>query len=242
LQKEVGGAGGVHIRQAGDAPAGPRVYFQREARGQPMSATFLADGDRARLLGFNRLRVAALGEAAFCYAGAVAGAALAPALRRQVQLRLDRLVRVTGLRGLAGLDFLRDGELLTALEVNPRPTATFELYDDDFPEGLVHWHKLSFERSVPEFDARVVGQHGRCRALGVVYAPHPISIPRNAAFPAWCRDLPGHGSTIAAGAPVVSVFAEAANVELAEREIDARGRAVRALLKGWRGAEQRAVA
>jgi predicted ATP-grasp superfamily ATP-dependent carboligase len=218
------------------------VYFQREVRGQPMSVTFLADGDRARLLGFNRLRVEALGEAAFCYAGAVAGADLAPVLRRQVQSRLDRLVRVTGLRGLAGLDFLRDGEEMIALEVNPRPTATFELYDDDFPEGLVHWHKLSFKRSVPELGERLVGQHGACRALGVIYAPHPISIPPNTVLPTWCRDLPGQGNTIAAGAPVLSVFAEGATVELAEREIDARGHTVRALLERWRVADRRAVA
>ena len=242
LQKQVGGAGGVHVRRAGQAPGGPRVYFQREVGGQPMSVTFLADGDRARLLGFNRLRVEALGEAAFCYAGAVAGANLAPVLRRQVQSRLDQLVRVTGLRGLAGLDFLRDGEVLIALEVNPRPTATFELYDDDFPEGLVHWHKLSFERSVPEFGERLVGQRGACRALGVIYAPHPISIPPNAVFPAWCRDLPGQGNTIAAGAPALSVVAEGATVELAAREVDARGQTVRALLERWRVAERRAVA
>lgn len=242
LRKEVGGAGGVHVRPAGDASAGPRVYFQRVVRGRPMSVTFLADGDRAYLLGFNRLRVEALGEAAFCYAGAVAGAHLAAALRARVQWRLDRLVRVTGLRGLAGLDFLLDGEALIALEVNPRPTATFELYDDAFPEGLVRWHRLSFERSVQEFGERLLAQRGACRALGVVYARHPISIPADAAFPTWCRDVPGQGNTIAAGAPVLSVFAEAANAELAERALDARCDTVRALLAHWRVADRRAVA
>jgi predicted ATP-grasp superfamily ATP-dependent carboligase len=242
LQKEVGGAGGTHVRVAAGASGGPRMYYQREVRGRPMSATFLADGDRAHLFGFNRLRTAALGEAVFCYAGAVAGAELAPALRVRAQSRLDRLVRVTGLRGLAGLDFLLDGDELVALEVNPRPTATFELYDVDFPEGLVHWHRLSFERALPELGERLVAPPAACRALGVVYAPHAVRIPANAAFPAWCRDLPGQGNTIAAGAPVLSVFAEASDGERAEREIDARGERVCALLERWRIADRRAVA
>ncbi len=95
---------------------------------------------------------------------------------------------------------------------------------------------------MPELGERLVRQRGACRALGVIYAPHPISIPPNAAFPAWCRDLPGQGNTIAAGAPVLSVVAVGPTVELAEREVDARGRTVRALLERWRVAERRAVA
>ena len=159
LQKEAGAAGGTHVRRAGHAHDSGAVYFQREIPGQPLSVTFLADGDRAYCLGFNRLLVEVLGDARYCYAGAIAGIDLPPDLRAQAQSCLDRLVRVTGLRGLGGLDFLLDGERMTALEVNPRPTATFELYDDDFPEGLVHWHLASFERPVPEFGERL-GREG----------------------------------------------------------------------------------
>ena len=242
LQKQTGGAGGTHVRPARHAAAGRGRYFQREIPGQPLSVTFLADGDRAYCVGFNRLRVEALGDASFCYAGAIAGIGLPPALRAQAQSFLDRLVRVTGLRGLAGLDFLLDGDRMTALEVNPRPTATFELYDDDFPAGLVPWHLASFERPVPEFGellGRGVGTH---RAIGVVYARDPVTVPGNASFPSWCRDLPCAGGTIAADAPVLSVFAEAASSEHAEREIDARSRSARELVARWSGAERRAVA
>ena len=161
LQKEAGAAGGTHVRRAGHAHDSGAVYFQREIPGQPLSVTFLADGDRADCLGFNRLLVEVLGDARYCYAGAIAGIDLPPDLRAQAQSCLDRLVRVTGLRGLGGLDFLLDGERMTALEVNPRPTATFELYDDDFPEGLVHWHLASFERPVPSLASGSAGEGGR---------------------------------------------------------------------------------
>ena len=242
LQKEAGAAGGTHVRRAGHAHDSGAVYFQREIPGQPLSVTFLADGDRAYCLGFNRLLVEVLGDARYCYAGAIAGIDLPPDLRAQAQSCLDRLVRVTGLRGLGGLDFLLDGERMTALEVNPRPTATFELYDDDFPEGLVHWHLASFERPVPEFGERLGRGGGTQRAIGVVYARGPLTVPASASFPTWCRDLPCAGSAIRAGAPILSVFVEAASAGEAEREIEARARSARELVARWSAAERRAVA
>jgi predicted ATP-grasp superfamily ATP-dependent carboligase len=242
LQKQAGGTGGVHVRRAGNAPADARGYFQREVRGQPMSVTFLADGERAWLLGFNRLRTAARGEAAFRYGGAVGNIAVAPPLCARTQSCLDRLVRVTGLRGLAGVDFLLAAGESIAIEINPRPTATFELYDDDFPEGLVHWHMLSFERPVPELAERVGRERLACRALGIIYADQPVRIPADAGFPDWCRDLPCGETTIAAGAPVLSVFAEAETAEEAERLLGVRTRAVHELLARWVGTARRAVA
>jgi len=242
LEKQAGATGGAHVRRARNAPAGAHVYFQREVRGQPMSVTFLADGERAWLLGFNRLRTATQGEAAFRYGGAVGNIAVAAPLRARTQSCLDRLVRVTGLRGLAGVDFVLAGCEPIAIEINPRPTATFELYDDDVPEGLVHWHLLSFERPVPELAERLGRERAPCRALGIVYADEPVPIPADPGFPEWCRDLPCGETTIAAGAPVLSVFAEAATAQEAERQLNARTGAVRELLASWVGTAQRAVA
>jgi predicted ATP-grasp superfamily ATP-dependent carboligase len=207
-----------------------------------MSVTFLADGERASLLGFNCLRIEARGEAPFCYAGAVGSILVDGRLRARTQACLDRLVRVTGLRGLAGVDFVLDDGEPVAIEINPRPTATFDLYDDDFVEGLVHWHMLSFERPIPDFARRPGRGGGRCRALGIVYADRPVRIPADATFPDWCRDLPCAGTTVATGAPVLSVFAEAQTSEAAGRLLDARSEAVRRLLDRWTGVHRRAAA
>lgn len=244
LQKAAGAAGGRHVRRVGRArePGNRMVYFQRMAPGHPLSVTFLADGDRAYCLGFNRLRVEAVGDARFCYAGAVAGVEVPPDLRGQAQSRLDRLVRATGLRGLAGLDFMLDGDRMTALEVNPRPTATFELYDDDFSGGLVQWHLASFERPVPEFEDLLSQRASPPRAIGVVYARDTVTVPGDASFPSWCRDLPCAGSVIPEGAPILSVVAEAASSSAAEREIQARSQQVRERISQWSAAERRAVA
>src|SRR5262245_22964457 len=244
LEKAAGAAGGTHVRRAGGArdERSRARYFQREVRGQPLSVTFLADGERAYCLGFNRLRLQAVGDARFCYAGAIGGIDLAPALRAQAQARLDRLVRITGLRGLAGVDFILEEQRMTALEVNPRPTATFELYDDDFREGLVHWHLASFERPVPEFAARLPPVAATKRAIGVVYARETVNVPRDASFTAWCRDLPCAGTVIGAGAPILSVFAEAETSAEAERQLDARTHLVHELVLRWRAAARCVVA
>src|SRR5207342_2359036 len=102
------------------------------------------------VLGFNAQSIAAIGSAPYCYVGA-STCAVPSALASAMQARLDRLVRVTGLRGLNGLDFMLDGAEVCALEVNPRPTATFELYDAEIPQGLVYWHVRSFQADVAEF-------------------------------------------------------------------------------------------
>lgn len=244
LEKAAGAAGGTHVRRVGRGRdhRNRKAYFQRVVPGHPLSVTFLADGDRAYCLGFNHLRVEAVGDASFCFAGAVANIEMPPDLRAQAQSRLDRLVRATGLRGLAGLDFMLDGDRMTALEVNPRPTATFELYDDDFEGGLVKWHLASFERPVPEFEELLSQGTSTPRAIGIVYARDTVTVPRDASFPSWCRDLPCAGTLIPEGAPVLSVFAEAASSGAAEREIQARSRRVRELISMWSAAGRRAVA
>lgn len=233
LQKDIGGAGGVHVRRAGHARPHARAYYQREQPGRPVSVTFLADARRAWVLGFNALMVRAVGEAPFCYAGA-ATCSLEPALEREVRAGLDRLVRLTGLRGLNGVDFLVAGGGLHALEVNPRPTATFELYDPDYAEGLVAWHMRSFGGPLSDFAVPPDSSQGSARAYAIVYAEHALCVPADAQLPAWCRDLPVSGSRIAPGAPVLSVFAKAGDETAAQILLRERRSHLLQRLEHWR--------
>ncbi len=220
LSKRIGGAGGVHVQHA---TAGRRTagrYWQREIAGIPMSVTFLADGQSAHVLGFNRLLVSAVGALPFCHAGAISGAMLPDEIARDLRQRLHRLVRVCGLRGLNGVDFVLTDAGPVMLEVNPRPTATIDLYDDDYPEGLVRWHVASFDGPVADFPAPP--RNAACRAQQVIYAAHGLSVPACTSLPAWCRDVPTPRSRIAGGAPVLSVNAAGATPEAALRELDAR--------------------
>lgn len=233
LQKRVGGAAGLHVRRATGRRHGADHYYQREIAGTPMSITFLADGERAHVLGCNRLLTRAMGALPWCHAGVVSGVSLAPALRATVKTRLDRLVRVTGLRGLNGLDFLLAADDAVALELNPRPTASFELYDSDYEEGLVHWHMASFEGPLRGFEPRR-GQTPS-RALHIVHADRDTVVPDDATWPAWCRDLPMPGTFIPAGAPVLTVAAEGSTTDDALHELDRRCAGIRRTISSWAG-------
>jgi len=233
LQKEIGGAGGVHIRRAGQPSRRGRTYYQRELLGQSMSVTFLADAERAYILGFNLQHVRAVGMAPWCYAGA-STCSVPPPLAAKMQERLDRLVRVAGLRGLNGLDFLLDDDTVSVLEINPRPTATFELYDQDFPEGLVHWHIRSFAPApLADFAGRLRGRRPPHRAYAIVYAARRLRVPDGVAFPDWCRDLPSAGSLIGPGAPVLSVYSSGESAALAQQQLRRREQQVRSLVARW---------
>jgi predicted ATP-grasp superfamily ATP-dependent carboligase len=232
LQKEIGGAGGVHVRSAAGAPHSANRYYQRIVDGQPMSVTFLADAQRAYILGFNQQTIARVGKLPYCYVGA-ATCSVVPALEGEMQYRLDRLVRVTGLRGLNGIDFMLKGEQVQVLEVNPRPTATFELYEPDFAHGLVHWHVASFQDSVPQFASLIRAPHRLARAYRIVFAKYQLRVPLDVQYAAWCRDRPQPGSEIHSGAPVFSVFAEGGSPAVALEILMQRVSEVDAMLETW---------
>ncbi|HSB54768.1 MAG TPA: ATP-grasp domain-containing protein [Gemmatimonadales bacterium] len=218
LLKRIGGAGGTHVRPAGDGAPPAKSYFQRIEPGQCCSVLFLADGRRARILGWNRQWTSrAIPGVPYLFGGAVGGIRLTSALTREIALAVERLVAATGLIGINGLDFVVQGRRWSALEVNPRPTATLELYDPDYPRGLMAWHLAACDGLLPEH----VPAPRASRALSIVHAPGEWT-PGDFAFPAWCRDLPGVTASLGAGDPVCTVHASAAEPDAAVQLVERR--------------------
>ncbi len=212
LVKEPGSAGGSRVRMAAPGPVPRRAYYQRFEMGRRLSALFLADGRRACVLGFNEQWTASVRPGLpFLYGGAVGGVSLPSAAEDDIRARLDALVELTGLVGLNGLDLLLRGEKWAALEVNPRPTATMDLYDPDYPEGLFDWHLRACQGELPLRAARPRAS----RAHAVVYAPAFGRVRESFSPPEWCRDVPHAGTVLAAGAPLCTVHAAAADTERA---------------------------
>ena len=221
LIKGAGSAGGTRVQPAGSRPASASDYYQRLVPGDSRSVTFLADGRRALVLGFNQQWTASRPGRPYLYGGAVGGLRPAASLRRDVVDALDELVRRTGLVGLNGLDFLvQDGQWLV-LELNPRPTATFELYDPDYPRGLFHAHLRACGGELP---ARAAPRRAS-RAHAVVHATRTGSA-RGLRLPRWCRDLPGAAARFAPGDPVCTVHASAPGVRAALALVRRRTRAI----------------
>jgi predicted ATP-grasp superfamily ATP-dependent carboligase len=222
LVKRAGGAGGTHVGPAGLEAPQRGTYFQRHESGVPCSVLFLADGRRAFVVGFNRQWTRAVGEQRpFVYAGAISAPDLPDAVDREVRSCLDRLVAETGLVGLVGLDFLWQGDRWLALEVNPRPTATLDLHDADYPRGLFDAHLEACVGHLPD-----TAESGRIRrtvrAQVIMTAGAAMELPEGFEFPPWCRDIPRPGHRFAATDPVCTVMAEGPDPDTTVGLLDSR--------------------
>ena len=170
------------------------------------------------MIGINEQWTAGIAQCApYCYGGAVSGISLPAGVQARIATLLGRLVRATGLVGLNGLDFLFDGDEPCVLEINPRPTATIDLYDADFEGGLLALHLLACRGKLPDMQ-----RPHRSRAHAIVYATAALRVPARMTWPEWCTDIPESGSLIPAGAPICSVHAMAASSAQARDVVMAR--------------------
>jgi uncharacterized protein len=206
LAKRRGGAGGNHVCPAAGARRHGDTYFQREHTGRSLSVLFLADGRRAFIVGYNE-QWADDRPRSFLYTGGMNGVRLEPARAAPIADALDRITEAAGLRGLNGLDFIAGESGWSVIELNPRPTASMEYYDEDWPEGLFAAHLAACDGRLPA--ARPASTAVRGHA--VIFAARRVNIGNDFRFPAWCRDIPNAGTAIPAGDPVCTVHATAAS-------------------------------
>jgi predicted ATP-grasp superfamily ATP-dependent carboligase len=224
LTKRVGGAGGLHVQAANDGQmAGESVYFQRHAAGEPVSALLLGDGRRIIVLGFSAQWSSPTPRHPFRYGGAVRPAALSDGMMQAMTAALERLAGKAPLTGINSADFLVDDDAFHLLEVNPRPGATFDLFEpEDTSLFSLHCEACAgnLPSQLPAFDGAMAG--------AIVYAERTIAPVPALDWPDWTADRPVAGSTVRAGAPLCSVFAGAATAVQARQLVEQRIAEVRA--------------
>lgn len=212
LRKDFGASGGWHIRDAapGDPPPGRSEYFQRRARGEPLSALLIADGRRGRVIGCARQIVRPLGARPYVFRGCVGPVALPERVADRIADIADVLAGEFELRGLNGLDFLLDGERIEVLELNPRPTASVAIHAGALAGGVLHAHLRSCRGELAVDALRPAGP-GATRGHQVVFARRAgvVSATAAAALAAqpWCHDRPAAGTGFSWGDPLCSVSA-----------------------------------
>jgi predicted ATP-grasp superfamily ATP-dependent carboligase len=226
LAKRIGGAGGWHIRSADKANKRDNdIYFQRRVDGEPVSALLLCDGRNVLVLGFSAQWTAPTPRHPFRYGGAARPAPIAEDVKKAMIAALRRLNSIMPLVGLNSADFVLDGDAFQLLEVNPRPGATFDLFE---PEGssLFALHldacRGTLPASAPSYRTAMAG--------AIVYAQRDILAAPACDWPEWIADRPVPGSRIEAEQPLCSVFARAATMLEAKQLVEKRSAMVHRLL------------
>lgn len=237
LLKNARGTGGWHIRLAvpqADAALPEHHYFQRHALGVPMSATFIANGRDACVLGFNGLIVRSVIGRPFVYCGAIGPVPLPASAAARVTRAVQLLAAEFSLLGVCSLDFLLDGDEVSLLEVNPRPSASMACYAQHLPLGVLAAHlRACLQSELPQVDPLALAQravHGH----HIVFARHQLVMDEAAAArlaeSAHCHDLPFGAATFHAGDPVCSVSATAVSADQVRTQLNQR---CEALLDTW---------
>ena len=130
LVKRRGGTGGMHIApaQLGRVLA-PGEYWQRRVEGRALSLLFVRDSLALTPIAWSEQWTAPSSATPFRYGGAAGPVdVVAP---QGLLAKLAALALWLGVRGLASADFIDDGETFWLLEINPRPGATLDVFDDD---------------------------------------------------------------------------------------------------------------
>jgi uncharacterized protein len=231
LAKRKGGAGGSHIRPARQSDGlGGEIYYQRKVSGTPIAALFLADGERAAVLGFSAQWSSPTSRHPYRYGGAVQPAALTPRVANLMSTAVHRLAADLSLVGMNSADFLLDGEAFWLLEINPRPGATLDIFEP--PEGSL------FALHMAACDGKLVAPLScseGAKASAIVYAENDITSVAALDWPDWTADRPIAGSMIKAGQPLCTVYACSSVATAAKALADQR----RAMVLAWTGGRKR---
>jgi predicted ATP-grasp superfamily ATP-dependent carboligase len=225
LRKAIGGSGGTHVLPAeGASEHDPGAYYQRIAAGDPISVLFLGDGREAHIIGASRQWTAPARYEPFRFGGCLRPAGLGRRLDATLEAIVHALTRACGLVGSNSLDLLVDGETATLVEINPRPGATLDIYEDD-RGSLFHAHVEACLGRLPKHEFRCDG----AAAAAIAYVRHPIvSVPR-LDWPEWTADRQRPTTSLAANDPLCTVKAQAADPAGARALVDVRAEIIQTL-------------
>lgn len=223
LSKSIGGSGGMYVKTAIQHVSGD--YFQEEIMGEPVSMLFLANGKESQLIGFNRQLIAPTPTLPYRYAGAIGCVKLQDSIEQAFCNTAKLLTKELGLFGINSLDAVLCGETLSVLELNPRLSASFELYPNmwDAHMKACHGELVTWPRM------------NAVRAKMIIFADADIEIAQDLAWPEWATDVPSmdllvNKIVIKSGAPICTVLAEAETAELAHNKLLKRAKQLREMM------------
>jgi predicted ATP-grasp superfamily ATP-dependent carboligase len=244
LAKRVSSGGrGIAEFDYSSEPRATGDYLQEFIPGEPLSSLYLSMPWRVYFLGLATQLVGTpwLHAQPFQYAGNVAPVGPTE-FEHEVAKGVGVVVTQAALKfGYFGIDFIRTETGLLPIEVNPRYTASVEVYELASCTASLRWHMacatcVDADPDAPwvepaEFTAtRVVGK-------AIYYAAAPITFPASGPWDESLRhctdvwrvpefaDIPHAGSVVEPGQPVFTLFAAAATEAECVKQLKARAAA-----------------
>jgi len=173
-------------------------YWQRFQEGTQHSVLFLATEKEVQVIGFNTQWSISLSPSQeFMFSGVMNSSELPNNQKLRIAGWLKKLVSLFSLRGLNSLDFIQDGDKSFILEVNPRPSASMQLYNDSL---LMSHIKACQGELIDCYPLK--GYSG----YQIVYATEDVTIPDGFEWPEGYVDLPECGVTCRTGQPICSII------------------------------------
>ncbi|HEY7841017.1 MAG TPA: ATP-grasp domain-containing protein [Gammaproteobacteria bacterium] len=210
LRKPLAGGGGLGIDfESGAATRSSASYLQRFVEGEGCSAVFVADGSAAALVGVT-LQLVGRPEfhaPRFAYCGSIGPLPLTATEREEWSEIGGVIAREFGLRGLFGVDAVRDRGRVVPVEVNPRYTASVEVHELAGGPATLALHAAACRGPLPSFP--VVSTSGLV-GKAHLFAPSDLRIPDEVDLrsigTAEIADVPAPGTLVRAGAPILTLL------------------------------------
>lgn len=241
LSEERGARSGEYSNSSLSAPGSlPTACYQRRISGMPCAAVFVAADGAATLLGVTRQLIGEdwLGAHGFQYAGSIGPWPINDAACATIEQIGNVLAEQFELNGLFGVDFILDAnDQIWTIEVNPRYTASVEVVERMTGVEAIAAHVAACQGlRISDCELRIVGnsQSAVAKAHGkaTLFARRDVTITNKFAeyslaealrtpWPA-LADISPAGSLVEAGRPVLTLFAEASNVDDVEIRLRSR--------------------
>jgi uncharacterized protein len=215
LSKAIGGAGGTHIRDCGPSPeAIPGRYFQRRIANSVSISVLAVATDNGIAIEMSRQWTAPSAEKPYRFGGATVIEFSGSGTEQAMVDAAERLIPELDLMGLVSFDFAVTRDGLYLLEINPRPGATLDIFDD--AKGNLFRAHVEACRTGKLWQTRL-SPAAPSLASAILYADRgPLDIGR-VRWPGWTADRPQKDSQIAAGQPMATVLGHGKTHAEAER-------------------------
>ena len=220
LQKQIGGSGGAHIKAVLPLKLAQHstLYYQKLQAGTPYSCLFLANAKHAQVIGFNEQWCSGSAEVnpvlPYRFGGAVSHADVDDSIKNCMIDFINKATLHFGLTGINSCDFLLHENTVYMLEINPRLSASLQLYQAK-KGNLFAAHVQACMGELKQWPTI----EKKSRAMHVIYANKTAQVPPNMDWPDWVSDIPQFGSEIPVGAPICTVMASARSAKLAKQKV-----------------------